>query len=407
MKPMLWCLPVAALIGWSALLPALELQSALEMAVDADPRLEALAAEARAFEQEVVSAGQLPDPQLTVGLINVPVPQFSLNDEPMAQAQLGLIQRFPARARREAMSGIKASQANAVRARYSARTTDVKREVRRLWVLIQREQAMLERERAKTQVMDQLTETLDGRLEVDLALQTAVLSSRARRARLEKTLSDRRARLVQAHAALSELLDPHPLPGRLEVALLEPPGTVDIDQHPALEVARLGLDEAEALVSLADAGFRPGWSLNLNAGRRFGDVPLGAPSDTLINATVAIDLPLFTRNRQSRDLEAARERLSAAATGPVEVRRALAAEYRAARQTHAEYARMIEAYLGSVLPLARDQEEAAELRYRAGRGSLEPVLEARLARLDAEIELEELRLAREQAAVELLYLGGE
>ncbi len=407
MKRYLLCLPVAV---WLAIIPTasgLELNEALRLALETDPGLKALSAEARAFEAEAVSAGQLPDPQLTVGLMNVPAPQFSLNDEPMAQAQLGLSQRFPARARRDAMSAIKSSRAETVRARRAARTLQLKREVRLFWALVQRDEAMLSLERDKTEIMDRLTETLDARLEVDLALQTAVLSSRARRARLEKTLVDRRARLIESRAALAELLDPHPLPARLEAAQFSAPDAVSVEDHPRLFVARLGLDEAERRVALADAAFRPGWSVNVNVGRRFGDTPMGAPSETLINANVAIDLPLFTRNRQSRDLEAARERLDAAATGPEEVRRTLAAEHRAARETRAEYAHMIEAYLDSVLPLARDREEAAELRYRAGRGSLEPVLEARLARLDTEIEVEQLRLARDRAGVELLYLAGE
>lgn len=407
MKRYVLCFPVAVVLAMSPPASGFELNEALRLAVEADPALKALSAQARAFEAEAVSAGQLPDPQLTVGLMNVPAPQFSLNDEPMAQAQLGLIQRFPARARREAMSAIKSSQAETVRARRAARKVELKREVRLLWTLVQRDEAMLSLERDKAEVMDQLTETLDARLEVDLALQTAVLSSRARRARLEKTLVDRRARLIETRSALAERLDPHALPARLESARFSTPAAVLVEDHPRLFVAHLGLDEAERQVALADAAFRPGWSLNVNVGRRFGDVPMGAPSDTLINATVAIDLPLFTRNRQSRDLEAARERFDAAATGPEEVRRTLSAEYRAARQTRAEYARMIESYLESVLPLARDQEEAAELRYSAGRGPLEPVLEARLARLDTEIEVEQLRLARDRAAVELLYLAGE
>lgn len=399
--------PIFALCLLLACIPAqaFDLNEAEQQALASDPQLKALAAEVRAFEAEAIAAGQLPDPQLTFGVMNVPVPDLSMTAEPMASAQVGIMQRFPARARRNAQSGIKLSQAETVRARQDARIVEVQREVRRLWVMIQREKAMLALVEQKAEVLEHLTETLDDRLEVDLALQTAVLSSRARRARLEKTLSDYRARLHRARAALGELLDPHPLPAKLASADLAPPGSINIDDHPALTVALLGLNEAEERIGLADAGFRPGWSLSVGVSQRSGNVPMGAPSDTLVNATVAIDLPLFTRKRQSRDLEAARERFDAAATRPVEVRRRLAAEYRSARDTHAEFADMLAAYMESVLPLSRDQEEAAELRYRSGRGQLEAVLEARLARIDTEIELEQLHLARDQAAVELLYLG--
>lgn len=397
---------VLGLLVASASTQAFDLEQAEQQALAADPGLEALAAEARALNAEAIAAGQLPDPQLTLGVMNLPVPDFSLNAEPMAQAQVGVMQRFPARAQRRARTGIKQAEAATVTGRLAVRSLEVRREVRKLWMFIQHQASLLALEHEMASVLDRLTELLDARMRVDRAYQTAVLSSRARRARIEKRLGDRRASITEARAALGEWLDPVQVPPELEPAAPTPPETIPIEDHPALTVARLGLEEADRKVALADAGFRPGWSVNFGVGRRFGDVPLGAPSETLINATVAIDLPLFTRNRQSRRLEAAREQVRAAAAGPVEVRRQLAARYRAASGTYAEFAELVALYNDSVLPLAREQEEAAEIQYRTGREELDPALEARLARLETERELVELKLARDQSAIDLLYLGG-
>lgn len=386
---------------------ALDLEQAEQMALEADPELAALAARVRGLEAEAVAAGQLPDPMLSVGVMNVPVPDFSLNAEPMSQAQLGISQRFPARARREAQTDFKQAEAAAVHSRLALRSLNIRRDVRSLWVNIQHREAMLALEAEMAGVLDLLTETLDARLETGGVYQTAVLSTRARRARLEKRLADRRVSLLQARAALSEQLDPTPVPRELAPAELPPPHAVVIEDHPELTAVRLDVDAAQQKIAVADAGFRPGWQINVGVGRRFGTVPVGAPSDTLIAASVGIDLPLFTRNRQSRRLEAAREEFNAAATGPVEVRRRLAAQHRAARGTYAEFAELVEQYADSVLPLAREQEASAEIQYRTAQQELDPVLESQLARLEIELELAQLKLARDESAVTLMYLAGE
>lgn len=385
----------------------LALNQALQRAVEFDPELQRLSAEIRSLEADAIAAGQLPDPRLAVGVMNLPVPEFSLHDEPMAQLQLGLSQRFPARAARRSASQLQTARATTLMAEKEVRRLHIHREVRQLWIELQHQHAMLAVEQRKAEVMDQLTETLDDRREADRAYQTAVLSSRARRARLEKTLTDRRAEIARTRAALTEWLDPNPVPKKLEPASLQPPESVAIDRHPEIQVAQHEIEEADRQVEAANAAFKPGWEASFGVGQRFGDTPMGAPSDTLINATVSIDLPLFHRNRQSKRLEAARERVNAATTGPVGVRRQLSATHQQAAALYGEYDELIALYRESVLPLAGDQEEAEAARYRAGRQDLEPVLEARLARLENERELIELELERDRAAIDLLYLGGK
>ena len=384
----------------------LTLDGALERAVEADPELQRLAAEQRAVAADGIAAGQLPDPQLQLGVMNMPVPELSFASEPMSQLQLGISQRFPARATRQARMDLASARAATLDAEIAARRLDVRMRTRRLWVELQHRQQMLAIQREKAAVMERLTETLDARRAVSRAYQTAVLSSRARRARLEKSLTDHRAAIARTRAALGELLAPGPLPEDLEPARLDTPPAPTIDDHPEIAVASRRVQEAHRRVDEARAAFRPGWQASVGLGQRVGDTPMGAPSDTLIFASVAIDLPLFTRNRQSRRLEAAHERVGAADAGPVEVRRRLNAAWRSADDLYAEYDALVASYTDSVLVLAREQEAAEQLRYRSGEQELDPVLEARLARLEHERERVELALERDRAAITLYYLGG-
>ena len=110
-------------------------------------------------------------------------------------------------------------------------------------------------------------------------------------------------------------------------------------------------------ISAARAAFKPSWEAAFGIGQRFGDTPAGAPSETLINATLSIDLPLFTGNRQARRLAAARAEREAAATTPVAVRRNLRARAEGARERYADYAGVVKHYDDGVLELLADREE--------------------------------------------------
>lgn len=393
--------------GYPATAMTMSLAEAQALAREHDPELERLAAEMRAAESRAVAAGELPDPRLSLGAMNVPVPEFSLTDEPMAQLQIGISQRFPARAARAAARAVEQSRAGRLSAQAARRRLELDREIRDVWLELQYERELLDIEQRRGEVLDELVETLGTRQQADRVYQTEVLSGSARRARLERSLADRRARISQLRAALAERLDPAPLPRRLAPARVQPPETAPGKDHPAVRVALQSVEEADRKVSAAKAAFRPGWEAGFGLGQRFGDTPMGAPSETMVNATVSIDLPLFTRNRQSQSLEAARASRSAAATEPVAVRRQLEARAQSARERHRDYARLAEQYRGDVIEVLAGREEAETQRYRTNRQTLEVVLEARLARLDGEAELIELRRARDLAASELLYLGGQ
>lgn len=385
----------------------LTLEKAQTMAVEADTEMTRLRARARAQKDRAIAAGELPDPSLSLGVANLPVPDLSLSEEPMSQVQLGLRQRFPTRAARRAASTLERARGETFDTRTHQRRLQVRDQLRELWIELQHRQAMLEIIGQRAEVLEELTESLGDRQGADRADQTAVLSSRTRRARLDKRRTDLEAEITDLRAELSRWLDGAPLPRQLATARFEPPEAVSLDNHPELAVAGRRIDEAEQHIAAARAAFRPGWEAAVGVGRRFGDTPMGAPGETLINATVSIDLPLFTKDRQSRRLSAARAEHEAVASESIKVRRELSARYRSARERYADYAELTRRYDESVIPLAADREAAERMRYRNGEQPLQPVLEARLARLEAEYERIELARARDRAASDLIYLGGQ
>ena len=81
-------------LGWITLLIAalvtdvsasLTLQEVERVALEADPTVAAGLARSSALQEGSVADGQLPDPKLSLGMFNVPLDSFDVEDEPTTQ----------------------------------------------------------------------------------------------------------------------------------------------------------------------------------------------------------------------------------------------------------------------------------------------------------------------------------
>ena len=86
-------------LGWAPIAHAQDLSfnDALALASDG-PRIEAGRASVRAAELAIGPAGQLPDPELVLGLENVPlsgVDRYRLDRDEMTMQRIGVMQEMP------------------------------------------------------------------------------------------------------------------------------------------------------------------------------------------------------------------------------------------------------------------------------------------------------------------------
>lgn len=385
---------------------ALELPDAERLALEADPELQALAARARASGLDAIADAQLPDPVLGLGARAVPLPEFDVVNEPMSQFQLGIEQRVPPRSLRTARARRAETDAEVLGLRAERRALELRTEIRRAWATTVRLQQLIALTEQRADLLARYAEALDDGLQNGRVSQQDLLEGRSRAIRVQRTLAQLRTQLAQQRASLQERLPDTLLPEALVEATLPDPDFRPLEGHPLIRAASGDLLRAEAEIDVAEAAFDPGWSWDLGVGRRIGDTPIGAPSETLLNARLAIDLPLFTKRRQSKRLEAAHQRFRAASAGPVEARRALDARRSSARQAMAEFSDLVDLYAEQVLPPTETAVMAARDKYRSGSIPLEDVLAAEVEVLDVRHEQIEAELEIDLARIELAYTGG-
>ena len=88
--------------AWSA--TPIGFDEAVRLAEARAPTLQARRSQIEAAREEAARAGALPDPRLTFGLTNLPVTgtdAFDLRADDMTMRQVGVMQEFPARAKRQ------------------------------------------------------------------------------------------------------------------------------------------------------------------------------------------------------------------------------------------------------------------------------------------------------------------
>ncbi len=393
---------------------ALDLAEAERIAVERDAMLRQLAAEAQGMRERAVAEGQLMDPKLRLGAVNVPVDSFSLDAEDMTMLEVGVSQEFPAGRTRELTRKRMEQSAVAAEAVAADRRLVVQREVRRAWTelayvararrLVEAQAEWVEQMRASARARyasgeGKQLDVLQAGLDVAMLREQLLDLDRdeaMRRAQLGRWIGDDQARRANATA----------LPAR---ASLEPLATLEerLLRHPAQQDFERRIAAAETATDLARQRNRPSWMLDVSYGFRDGEMMGGESRPDMLSAMVSFDLPLFRANRQDREVAAARAETRALHEMHDDHQREMLAMLTEAWSVADRTAALERFYEADLLPLAEQSVQAALLAYGANRSMIDDVIAARRASLEASLKHLRLVADRAQAQYDIDYLVGE
>lgn len=373
----------------------LSFDEALRLATERAPMLQARQSQVAATREEAARAAALPDPKFTLGIANLPVTganAFDIGADDMTMKQVGVMQEFPARAKRQARQAVADRAVEQAQALSEAERLAVRQAVAQAWIALwaaQREVATLQALREPTDVA---VRAAKARLAGGTGSAVDAMATQNAALELENRIDAAEASLEAARAGLARWLGEEPTALRIEGA---PPELMSLPVTPATLLASLDRQGpllpwrsreavAEAQVDAAIAEKRPDWSLGVTYGQR-ERTPEGVSRSDMLMVEFAIDLPLFTRNRQDRGVAARRAELDAVAAEREDARRAQAERVRMALAEWEGLKRQVARKETESLPLARDRAKTALAAYAAG-GDLQPWLEARRDEIELHIE---------------------
>jgi cobalt-zinc-cadmium efflux system outer membrane protein len=383
----------------------LTLDETQELAVARQPLLLSQQAAIQAAEQSAVAASQLPDPKLRVGLRDYPVTgsdAFSLTRENFTMLTLGISQDFPREAKRQLRGQRGEIESTQRQAELGALRRTIRRDAALAWLDAYQAEETLRFIRALQNESALKIDSLEIGLKTGRVSLADLLAERVNLQLLKDREADFANQAERARAALTRWIGAEAF-RPLESRLPEAPAfaleqiLAQVVEHPHLNTLEEQVRLAETEVALARQAYKPDWSLELSYGLRpeFSD---------FIGVQASIDLPVFPKNRQDRELAAKialAERARALRDDQLRVMQADARRYFADWQSAS--GRLAELYEPAILPRARERADAALAAYRAGRSELKEVLESRRAEHELQLQQLALQVDRARAAQQLKW----
>lgn len=397
-----WTLRLASTLGIAMALvaplraaPALSIEEAAALATARASDAENTHGAIEAAVQMAVSAGQLPDPILKVGLNNVPADgpdKGSLSRDFMTMRSISVMQEFTRGDKRRARTARYEAEAASADAQRMVGVTNVQRNAAAAWIdRWYAEQAAI--------LLGHHSHPLSLTLEAANAAyrggrgtRADVLAAQLEVQKLRDRESENQAALDAANVNLSRWIGAdasRPLGERPDLKvpqLAEQLMRTRYEGVPEIAAAQRDVTLAESEVRVADASRKPDVTVELMYSQR------GSAYSNMASVNVSVPLPWDRANRQDRDVAARMAQADAARARAEIVQRntdALVGTRMAELRRNLERLRR---YDDATLPLANAQADAALTAYRANAGSLLAVAEANHRAIDAALE----RLALEQ-----------
>jgi outer membrane protein TolC len=397
--------------AWAA---ALTFDEAQALAEGQAPTLAAVRARVDAARLGVQPAGELPDPQLTFGIENLPISgmdRFRLTREPMTMQRVGLTQGVPNRDKREARVAMAQARIDRAQADGALATLTLRRDTALAWIRRQ----TVERQLQRLEGLFDENRLFDAAVRARLASRPSmaggerVMTSDVVMPRQEEAmLAERRDELemqrAQAVAALARWIGPRAneaLSGDLPEWPLERDRLAQrLQAHPGLRAVDTMARELDAELREAQAMKKPDWGVQVayqRRGREFGD---------MVSVMLMVDLPIFADRRQDPAIAA---KVSERAGIDAE-REAMGRELESMLDEDIAMLQRLDRALARqrdvLLPLAHERVELAMGAYRGGQGSLVDVIGARRERVETELKTVAMEGERQAVAARLHYAYG-
>lgn len=394
----------------------LSLEQALDYALDNEPWLTANKYQQTAVQAQSLAAGTLPDPVLTLGLMNLPTDGFAFDQEGMTQLKVGVSQMFSRGDSLELKQQALAQSAQQYPWLRADRLAQVKTIVIESWLNAYRAQqsiALIEQDKGLfTQLID-ITESSYAS-SVGKTRQQDIIRAQLELTRLEDKLVMLEQQFESAKKRMSQWLPISMLTQPVSAKRSDIKPLVDFTEikfeqlmpllmaHPAIVAIEQSIAAKQTEVAVAKQGYKPQLGVNMGYGYR-DDTPIGDSRADLFSIGISIDLPLFTDNRQDQQVNAAIAMAESAKTEKLLALQKLKGMYFKEFSQLERLQQRDALYQTKLLPQMAEQAQATLNAYTRDDGDFSEVMRARISELNAKIDALNIQIDQQIIIARLNY----
>lgn len=415
----------------------LDLTTAIKAAQQSDPWLVGNLHTQQSVESMSIAAGTLPDPKASINLLNIPTDSFDFNQEPMTQFKIGISQMFP----RGDSLALKQKQLQLTGSQFPYQRKDRKAKIAvivgQLWLDTYKAResiALIEKDRP---LFEQLADVAEASYSSALGRtrQQDIVRAQLELTRLDDRLTILKQRQEGFAEKLSEWLNNFFLNKYKDTAdsTLPPLASVyEIERelpnlkmlnaqlftekkevspqilynyfskHPAITALDQKIKARNAGVDLARQSYKPEWGINGAYSYR-DDSSTGGDRADFVSMGLTFDLPLFTSNRQDRQVASALSLTAAVKAERWQLIRKMIANFENLRTNLIRLNEREKLYRDHLLPQLHEQAEASLTAYTNDDGDFAEVVRARIAELNGSIDALNIAVERQKAILQLNY----
>lgn len=404
-----WQLVLAILLAtWAPVSHALTYKEALDIAESRASELKAHQNTISAAKEARISAGELPDPKLVMGVDNLPVQgseAWSTTRDFMTMQRVGVMQEVTNGDKREAVRNLADAKIAQANVEFEIERLSVKRQTQLAWLkvyFLQQQRALLDQIHEENRL---LRTAVTARLAAGQGKEGDSLQSRQESIELEDRRDDLERDLSKAQADLARwvgAIASEPLTGPPPSYTPNPEHLRhNLNRHPDIAIFETQEDSGRAEVNLAEAAKKSDWSVEFDYEHRapiFGD---------MISVQFIFDLPIFAKTRQNPQIAAQRQELERVSFERESMVRDHIAELESLLAEQAALVRQINRIDQDWLPLGQQKVDLTLAEYRSGQEPLTSVLDARKFLIDTRLKRIDLTARRAAIETELSYLSEE
>ena len=313
---------ISALILLTISFSAISAQKNVEIYLDSlkieavinSPGIKMLNAKLDAVKYKIPQNSNLPDPILTLGLVNMPVGSFSFDEDPMTSKMIGLSQKFPFPGKLSSLESVNAIDSNVVIFEIEEEKNRIKRDVENgYWELIYL--AKTEKITAdKKELLQNIFDVVSTKYTVSEASQQNLFNVQLSISRLDEKLKDIKWKQKTAQETLKVLI----LSGEeitvheslLDSIILltgkyEDLENIALEQRPLFKKISAYRQKAELLEEAADYDYYPDFNLALQYNQRDNTAGISRDLDDLVSVRVGMNLPINYGGKRSSKIDEA------------------------------------------------------------------------------------------------------
>ncbi|KWT99172.1 copper transporter [Vibrio toranzoniae] len=399
-----------------------QLNTLIEIALSQDSNRKQYFAQSQAMRETGIASATLMDPKLKVGFGGLPVDSFQFDEDPMTNISVGLMQQFERGDTLDLQQKKAGQQADGLALQVQARELTVANSMTQLWLELGYQQVAEGVMRENRRLLVELENYVQTNYSIGKSEAQDLLNAQLQVSKLDEKLQanqqvQRRlisqlsewlgsdwlgTQAIGSQALDSQTLDPQ---GRLHAtnqidwSLLESKLATNNDatkhyqllmDHPLVKITDATISSNQTQVELAEQAYTPQFGVEVMYAHRQANNMAGEPASDLVSAYLTVDIPLFTGNRQDKNLSAAQYQVGAAKSQKDTLLSQMNAQVNALLVDRSNLIQRLERYQSTLLPQTAARISAVERGYQNNTAQFNDVIAATADELALKLEQQRL-----------------